>query len=81
MRKSTNKSPSKSKLAASQVSGLERKSAAGSTSTTRKKKKAGMDEETKAKLASMEGTIEDLRKQAFGEINRLEAFLEKQKED
>ena len=40
-----------------------------------------MDEETKAKLASMEGTIEDLRKQAFGEINRLEAFLEKQKED
>lgn len=59
----------------------ERKSVAGSSSTRKKKKAAGLDEESKAKLANMELKIEDLRKQSFGEINRLEAFIEKYKED
>lgn len=58
----------------------DRKSVAGSSST-RKKKKAGLDEESKARIANIELKIEDLRKQSFGEINRLEAFIEKYKED
>lgn len=63
------------------VSKGDRKSVAGSSTTRKKKKNAGMDEESKAKIAAMEVKIEDLRKQSFGEINRLEAFIEKYKED
>ena len=60
----------------------DRKSIAGSSSTRKKKKhSSGLDEESKVKIANMEIKIEDLRKQSFGEINRLEAFIEKYKED
>ena len=60
---------------------MDRKSVAGSSSTRKKRKHAGLDEESKAKIAGVELKIEDLRKQSFGEINRLEAFVEKYKED
>lgn len=60
---------------------VDRKSIAASSTTRKKKKHSGMDEEAKAKISNMEVKIEDLRKQSFGEINRLEAFIEKYKED
>ena len=55
---------------------VDRKSIAASSTTRKKKKHSGMDEEAKAKISNMEVKIEDLRKQSFGEINRLEAFIE-----
>ena len=60
---------------------VDRKSISASSSTRKKKKHSGLDDEAKAKISSMEVKIEDLRKQSFGEINRLEAFIEKYKED
>ena len=56
-------------------------SVAGSSTTRKKKRSSGLDEESKAKMASMEVKIEDLRKQSFGEINRLEAVIERYKAD
>ena len=47
----------------------------------RKRKKYGLDEESKAKITNVENKIEDLRKDNFAEINRLEAFIEKYKQD
>jgi hypothetical protein len=50
-----------------------------SSKKTSKKKSlgGGLDKESRELLKNMESKIEDLRKQAFNEINRLEAMMEK----
>jgi hypothetical protein len=42
----------------------------------KKKGPGGVDKETRDQMKTLESKIDDLRKQAMGEINRLEAKLE-----
>lgn len=46
------------------------------TKKFKKKGAAGLDKESKDLIKGMETKIEDLRKQAFNEINRLEVMIE-----
>ena len=45
-------------------------------SSKKKNTGGGLDKESRDQLKSIESKIDDLRKQAFNEINRLEAMME-----
>lgn len=71
----------KSKDSKTKITGSERRSQYGSTSTRKKRRRSsGLDEASLKKISDMDVRIEDLRKESFKEINRLEAFAEKQNE-
>ena len=54
---------------------------ASKKSSKKKNSVSGLDKESRDQLKSMELKIEDLRKQSFNEINRLEAMMEKEQSE
>ena len=50
-------------------------------SSKRKSVGGSLDKESRELLKNMESKVEDLRKQAFNEINRLEAMMEKDQQE